>query len=74
MTDHTGLTSHQVESLRKQHGRNVLPEKQQESVLSVFLSQFKSPLVFVLLIVSAITFFLHEHSDTIVILLVVSVN
>lgn len=74
MTDHQGLTSHQVESLRKEHGRNVLPEKHQQSVLSVFLSQFKSPLVFILIIVSIITYFLDEKSDTVVILLVVFVN
>jgi len=74
MTDQIGLTSHQAKALQLEHGKNIIPEKAQESVLSVFLSQFKSPLVFVLIGVAIITYILDEHSDTIVILAVVAVN
>ncbi len=74
MTDHLGLTSQQVKTLQAQYGKNTLPEKQQRSIFDVFFSQFKSPLVFVLLIVSGITLFLREYSDTVVILIVVVVN
>lgn len=74
MTDHVGLTSHQAKTLQAEHGRNILPEKAQQSILSVFLSQFKSPLVFVLIIIGIITFFLDEKSDTVVILMVVAIN
>jgi P-type Ca2+ transporter type 2C len=74
MPTHLGLSTQQVEALRTEYGRNTLPEKEQQTLLGLFLSQFTSPLVFVLLIVSVITFFLGEFTDTVVIMIVVVFN
>ncbi|TET05890.1 HAD family hydrolase [Candidatus Dependentiae bacterium] len=60
----------QIEALRrlKQYGPNTLPEKPTESWLTIFLRQFKSPLVYILLLAAAIIFIVGEDkSDTFII-------
>jgi Ca2+-transporting ATPase len=56
------------------YGSNTLPEKPLPSSLMVFLSQFKNPLVYVLLAAGIVTFFLGDFSDTVIILFVVLIN
>ncbi len=74
MIAHQGLTTSQVEILRAERGWNVLPRQHQQTIVGLFLSQFTSPLVFVLVVVSVITLFMRELSDTVVILLVIVFN
>lgn len=63
----TGLTDQAVAKLQKQHGPNKLPEKKPDHVLLVFLRQFASPLIYVLLIAAAIIFALGYHMDAFII-------
>lgn len=52
-----GLSSNVVEAHRAQYGANVLSEKHPVSWIIVFLSQFKSPLIYILLIAASIIYF-----------------
>jgi len=47
---HTGLSSHQSNTLLKLHGSNRLPQKQSISFFQRFLVQFKSALIYILLV------------------------
>src|SRR3990172_5870509 len=69
-----GLTSKEAKKLLKKFGPNVLPEKTPPSDLKIFLSQVKSPLVYILLTAGVVTFFLGHYSDTAIIGLAVFIN
>lgn len=73
-TGEKGLTDEQVEEIRKEKGENVLTEKKQESILSVFLHQFCDLLIVILLIAAIISMFSGNMESTIVIVLVLIMN
>ncbi|NQU82512.1 MAG: HAD-IC family P-type ATPase [Parcubacteria group bacterium] len=59
---------------RQKLGRNALPEAKPVSRLRIVLSQFKSPLIYILIVAGGVTLFLREYTDAIVILAAVFVN
>src|SRR3989338_1454540 len=72
--NYSGLPSKEAEKRQKEYGKNVLPEKPPPPSLSIFFSQFRNPLVYVLLVAGIVTFFLGDYSDTLIIFFVVLVN
>jgi len=70
----SGISRAEVASRLIRFGPNSLPEQSRRSMLAVFLSQFKSPLIYLLLAVGAIAFLAGEVSDALVILAVVLLN
>jgi Ca2+-transporting ATPase len=69
-----GLDQTQVTERQKKRGKNKLPEKKPPSKFSIFFAQFKSPIIYVLVIAAAVTFFMEEFTDSLVIFLSVLVN
>lgn len=69
-----GLTSEEAEGRRKGYGKNLIEEEKKSSALVIFLTQFKSPLVYILIVAGVITAFLQIWTDTIVILIAVLLN
>lgn len=69
-----GLSAADVQKRLAENGENVLPKKEKEAGWKVLLAQFQSPLVYVLLVASLITFFLGDYLDTEVILAAVLLN
>ena len=55
-------------------GRNALPRAPARSLLAIFLSQFRSPLIYVLLLAALISLSLEEFTDAIFIAAVLLVN
>jgi Ca2+-transporting ATPase len=74
MAENLGLTSQQVRQKLSKYGENVLPEKPPPSSFSIFLSQLKSPLVYILLGSALITFGLKDYTDTYVISVALVIN
>ncbi|MBI5465313.1 HAD-IC family P-type ATPase, partial [Candidatus Gottesmanbacteria bacterium] len=70
----TGLTSQEAQERLKEFGLNILPEKPPPSSFLIFLDQFKSPLVYVLLFAAGVTLFLRNFPDMAIILLAVFIN
>jgi len=70
-TGHTGLTASQVAALRQQYGENSLPSGKPPSPLMILLSQFKSPLIYVILGAAFISLILGEVQDFWIIMAVV---
>ena len=70
----TGLS--QVEAVERlaRFGENLLPEPKAPSLLSLFLQQFKSPLIYILLLAAAVSLVLSEVEDAIFISVVLLLN
>jgi Ca2+-transporting ATPase len=73
-TNEKGLTSLEAEKRLEKYGRNELPEKKPEGFFSIFISQFKSPLIYILLGAGVIVSLMGEWADAIVILAVLMLN
>ena len=69
-----GLSESDIPTLKKQFGENVLPEKEGFSSLQLFFSQFKSPLVYILLFAASISLIFKEYIDLALIGVVVIFN
>ncbi len=73
-SDKIGLTKNEAEIRLKKFGQNKLPEEKKLSSLIIVLNQFKSPLVFVLVVAAVISFLLGDFIDMTVILIAVFIN
>jgi Ca2+-transporting ATPase len=69
-----GLTQSDAGDRLAQYGPNELPEAQHKPMWKVFVSQFASPLIYILFVAAIISFGLGHPSDAIVILVVVLLN
>ena len=69
-----GLTEKRAKLLRGRFGRNKLPEEKPLSRLKIFLEQFKSPLIYILVIAGLIVLIFKEFTDAIVIFGAVLLN
>ncbi|OHA67340.1 MAG: hypothetical protein A3C82_01690 [Candidatus Wildermuthbacteria bacterium RIFCSPHIGHO2_02_FULL_47_12] len=69
-----GLTQQEAEQRRKVYGPNTLGEEKSTSAFFLFLSQFKNPLVLVLLSAGIITLLLEKYTDSVVILGAMLIN
>ena len=67
----TGLQQTEAESRLKQDGPNALKARRKATALGLFLNQFKSPLVLILIFAATISAFLGEWTDAIIVLAVV---
>ncbi len=69
-----GLTTVQVEESFRLHGPNILATKKKETIFDIFLRQFKSPLIYILILSAFLVFAIGQISDGFVILVVVVFN
>ena len=70
----TGLSNTEVALRLKQYGANELPRKPPPGLLEVFLNQFKSPLIYVLVAAAVVSLLIREFSDAIFISAVLLLN
>lgn len=69
-----GLTNAAAENALREYGQNKLPEQKPDSLFWIFLRQFKSPLVYILLGVTILVYYLGEFKDSAVIGFVLLLN
>jgi len=69
-----GLTSKEARLRLEKFGPNILPEKPPPSDVLIFLTQLKSPLVYILLFAGITTSILGDYTDTLVIGIAVVIN
>src|SRR3989344_1667115 len=69
-----GLTSAEAKKRLVKFGPNILPERPPPSDLIIFLSQLKSPLVYVLIFAGVVTLIFRQLSDTIIIGIAIIMN
>jgi calcium-translocating P-type ATPase len=70
----SGLSSEEALERQKEFGLNVLPSRQAPSVWLIFLHQFFSPLIYILLFAGLISVFLNEWADAGFIFAVILLN
>ena len=69
-----GLADDEAARRLAELGPNALPERESRSLLSVFLQQFRSPLIYLLLVAATLALALGHAGDAVVILVVVLAN
>lgn len=69
-----GLSYREAEERKEKYGENKLPEEKPLSKLGIFLNQFTSPFIYILVIAGIVTIFLREYTDAIVIFGAVFLN
>jgi Ca2+-transporting ATPase len=69
-----GLSEKEVLERRKKYGENLIFEKEKLKVFSIFISQFKNPLIYILLFVGAVSLIFGEFFDFVLVILVVILN
>jgi len=71
----SGLTGEEAGERLRRHGPNELTEKGKTPAVIVFLRQFASPLIYILLIAVLVEFFImHKATDAAVIMVVLTIN
>lgn len=73
-TSEDGLSHAEAEARFKEAGPNTLPERRRDSVFVIFVRQFQSPLIYILVAASAVVLALGEFVDAAVILAVLVFN
>ncbi len=73
-SNNKGLSTVEAVQRLKKYGRNTLPHEKPYSKIRLFLSQFSSPLIYILLLVIFISFFLKQYSDAIFIVIILFIN
>ncbi len=70
----TGLSDEEAELRLKKYGENKITESKKRSPILIFLSQFKSPIVYLLFFATALSFYFKEWLDGFAILVVILIN
>lgn len=73
-TDERGLTQQQVAVRAQRYGRNELEQEPPPSALAMLGRQFRSPLIYILVVAAVVTVVLREFLDAGVIAVVVMIN
>ncbi len=66
-----GLSDTEAKKRLATYGSNLLKPKKRTDVFSLLVSQFKSPLILILLFAAGLSFFVHDHTDAVIILVIV---
>ena len=73
-TSLNGLRDEDVKERLAKYGKNTLPKKKKDSVLKIFLSEFKDPIVLLLLFTVIASFIANEVVDGLAILFIILVD
>jgi Mg2+-importing ATPase len=70
----SGLTGDEARRRLKQYGLNLLRPKKKTGFITLLLSQFKSPIIVILLFAAVLAFFLGDVTDAIIIVVIISIS
>lgn len=73
-SDHQGLTEQQAAERLREFGPNRLPEKKPPGLILIFLHQFLSPLIYILLVAGGVSLLIGEFTDALFIFAVILLN
>ena len=69
-----GLKGDQIRERIRTFGLNLLAQKKQDSWLNLFIRQFESPLIYILIIAAVLVLFLGDLVDALIIVAVIGIN
>jgi len=70
----SGLSNEEVSKRQEEYGLNILPSKPDMTLFAHFLQQFKSPIIYILLLATLMALIIHEYTDAGFILAVLVLN
>ncbi len=73
-TTSQGLSEEETEERLARYGANLLKPRKKADALTLLLSQFKSPIILILLFAAVLSLFLHDSADALIILIIVLVS
>lgn len=73
-TNKSGLSSKEAEERIDKYGQNIFEEKKSSSNLSIFINQFKNPIIMILIFAAILSMFLKDYSDGIIILIIIIIS
>ena len=73
-TNKAGLSSKEAEERIDKYGQNIFEEKKSSSNLGIFINQFKSPIIMILIFAVILSMFLKDYSDGIIILIIIMIS
>lgn len=73
-TSENGLNQKEAEKRFNSNGRNAIPKKKRDSILKIFIEQFKSPIIMILIIAIILSFIIKEYANAIFIIAVIMIN
>lgn len=73
-TDPNGLSSIEASFRLSKLGNNRLDTKRKKNFLSLFLSQFKSPIIIIFVFTALLSFFLGEREDALIIFAIILIS
>jgi Mg2+-importing ATPase len=73
-TSPDGLTSDQANARLEKFGPNLLKKQKKSDAFTLFLSQFKSPIIIILLFAAALSLFLQDSTDAVIIFVIIFVS
>lgn len=69
-----GLSPEEAEKRLKEYGPNSLRPEKQSTTLKLFISQFKSPIIILLIFAAALSSFLGDRASTLIILVIIAIS
>lgn len=73
-TSSKGLTTKEALKREEHFGKNLLPKERETTLFIIFFEQFKSPIIYILLIASIVSLMIKEYSDAGFIMAVLFIN
>lgn len=73
-TDGEGLTSREARKRLEEFGPNVIRREKKKSSLSLFISQFNNAIIMILLFGTAVSYFLQDRTDALILLFIIMVS
>lgn len=73
-SNENGLSINEVENRLKENGFNILPKGKKETLIQIFFSQFKNPIIFLLIIAIILSFLIGEKLDALFIAAVIFID
>jgi len=69
-----GLSSQEAENRLQRYGANLLKPKKKLTTFSLLISQYQSPIILILIFAAGLSFYLRDHTDATIILVIVLVS
>ena len=73
-TSNQGLSKNEVIKRQEKYGKNILPKKESDSIFKIFFSEFKDPMVILLLVAIVASIIAGEVIDAIAIIFIVLID
>ncbi|MDR1816248.1 MAG: cation-translocating P-type ATPase [Clostridiales Family XIII bacterium] len=73
-TAKSGLTAEAVAERLARYGPNAFEEEKKKGIVRMFLSQLNDPMIYVLLAATAVSAFLKEYTDAVIIVAIILIN